>query len=175
MAALSNDELRAWCAALDPVVAARGPAQWRRAIEVALLTGRRLSEWHGDRPASDVRPVRYLLVDPGDAIEARIVARVAAMFESGWADEVRALMQTVPRDAVAWKACGYELLRDAIAAGELDAQVAVSVARETRQYARRQRTWFRRQLLHGPVTRLDPQAPNAQARAFAWWDGDDDA
>lgn len=175
MAALSNDELRAWCAALDPVVASRGPAQWRRAIEVALLTGRRLSDWHGDTPASPPRAVRYLLVDPGDALEAHIVARVAAMFDAGWVDEVRELVTHVPGNAVAWKACGYELLRDAIAGGGPDDQTAASIARETRQYARRQRTWFRRQLLHGPVTRLDPQAPNARARAFAWWDGDDDA
>jgi tRNA dimethylallyltransferase len=175
MAAMSNDELRAWCAALDPVVATRGPAQWRRAIEVALLTGRRLSDWHGDTPASAPRAVRYLLVDPGDAIETHIVTRVAAMFDAGWVDEVRALVEAVPKDAVAWKACGYELLRDAIVSGGPHDQLAADVARETRQYARRQRTWFRRQLLHGPVTRLDPQAPNARARAFAWWDGDDDA
>lgn len=175
LAALTNAELRAWCAALDPVVAARGPAQWRRAIEVAVLTGRRLSEWHGDAPASDVRAVRYLVVDPGTALDARIVARVHAMFAAGWAGEVRALAETVPAGAVAWKACGYELLRHAIASGEPDATVMTNVARETRQYARRQRTWFRRQLLHGPVTRLDPQAPDAWARALAWWDGDDDA
>jgi tRNA dimethylallyltransferase len=40
---------------------------------------------------------------------------------------------------------------------------------ETRQYAKRQRTWFRHQLAREQVTLLDPCAPDAHARALAWW------
>jgi tRNA dimethylallyltransferase len=41
---------------------------------------------------------------------------------------------------------------------------------ETRQYAKRQRTWFRHQLPAAQVTPLDPDAPNALELALAWWD-----
>jgi tRNA dimethylallyltransferase len=40
---------------------------------------------------------------------------------------------------------------------------------ETRQYAKRQRTWFRHQLAGADVTRLDPRAPDAMERALRWW------
>jgi tRNA dimethylallyltransferase len=182
---MSGEALKAWCARLDPAIAVRGHAQWRRAIEMALLSGRRLSEWQRAAPEHNPRAVRYLLVDPGTSLDARISARVDAMFAAGWIDEVRALSAVVAPEAVAWKACGYERVRasltleasggsgvsvkdDAPALGL--AAMADAVRRETRQYARRQRTWFRRQLLHGPVTPLDPGAPDAWAQACAWWE-----
>jgi tRNA dimethylallyltransferase len=40
---------------------------------------------------------------------------------------------------------------------------------ETRQYAKRQRTWFRHQLAGADVTRLDPRDPEWEARALSWW------
>jgi tRNA dimethylallyltransferase len=175
LALRSREELRAWCASLDPEIARRGPAQWRRAIQVALLTGRRLTDWHRADPTTPPRSVRYLLVDPGPALDARIAARVDAMLTAGWMDEVRALAAAVPHTAIAWKACGYERLRAAVESGFTDTEAPTDVIRETRQYARRQRTWFRRQLKHGPVTRLDPLLAGAWQRACAWWEGEDDA
>jgi tRNA dimethylallyltransferase len=169
---MTASALHAWCARLDPPVSARGHAQWRRGIEVALLTGRRLSDWHRDAPAPNPRAVRYLLVDPGPSLDAHIAARIDAMFAAGWVDEVRALAQVVPPAAVAWKACGYERLRVTLESDESMARTADAIRRETRQYARRQRTWFRRQLLHGPVTHLDPGAPDAWEVARAWWTGE---
>ena len=41
---------------------------------------------------------------------------------------------------------------------------------ETRQYAKRQRTWFRHQLPATQVTRIDPGHPEALQRALDWWD-----
>jgi tRNA dimethylallyltransferase len=41
---------------------------------------------------------------------------------------------------------------------------------ETRQYAKRQRTWFRHQLPSQQVTHVNPLAPTAVAEALAWWD-----
>jgi tRNA dimethylallyltransferase len=172
---MTGEALRHWCARLDPPIAVRGHAQWIRAIEVAMLSGRRLSDWHRDAPPPNIRPVRYLLVDPGPSLDARIDARVDAMLAAGWIDEVRALSATVSPAAVAWKACGYERIRVAIASSHAIAVsdvIRAELRRETRQYARRQRTWFRKQLLHGPVTHLDPAAPTAWDQARAWWDGD---
>jgi tRNA dimethylallyltransferase len=54
------------------------------------------------------------------------------------------------------------------------AHAAVLVS--TRQYAKRQRTWFRNQLDDEPaVLRLDPRAPDSTARAEQWFLGRDDA
>jgi tRNA dimethylallyltransferase len=168
----SIDDLRRWCRELDPDIAHLGPVQLKRAIEVALLTGRRLTEWHRDQPPSSPRPVRYLLLDSGKAIEGRIAGRIDEMFARGWMEEVRTLRVTTPEDAIAWKACGYERIRDAMTRGLTAQDVRDEVVLETRQYARRQRTWFRRQLKHGPVTIIDPMQPDAASLARDWWNGD---
>ena len=175
LAKLSHDELRALCAEVDPPIAQLGHAQWRRAIEVARMTGRRLSEWQRASEDTSSRAVRYLLVDPGAELRGRIGARLDAMLAGGWAEEVRALAARVSPAAIAWKSCGYERLRAALANGEAVASVRDDIELQTWQYARRQRTWFRRQLKYGPVTRLDPAAPGAIERARAWWHGEDSA
>jgi tRNA dimethylallyltransferase len=88
----------------------------------------------------------YEIVDPGPELRAHIETRVDQMLAAGWLDEVRALMETVPADAIAWKACGYRVLRRHVE-GEYSLEYARERAIiETRQYAKRQRTWFRHQL-----------------------------
>jgi tRNA dimethylallyltransferase len=96
------------------------------------------------------------------------------MFARGWADEVRALSSSVPDTAIAWKACGYERLRDIIGQGGSEHEVRGEIVRETRQYARRQRTWFRKQLRHGPVRSVDSSRADALSIARAWWKGETD-
>jgi tRNA dimethylallyltransferase len=173
---LPREQLHAWCTALDPHITRLGPVQWRRAIEVALFTGHRLSWWHSNASVPDApvpRP-RYLLLDPGPTLATRIAERVDAMLAAGWVAEVEALMATVPPNAIAWRACGYERIRDAVAAGVSISDIRDAIVAETRRYARRQRTWFRTQLTNGPVTRLDPLAPDAAERAAIWWKGADE-
>ena len=166
---LSMDELRRWVAAIDPERAALQRTQLLRAVEVALLTGVRLSAWHraAARPSRHV--LRYLVVDPGPVLAERIAARVDAMLAAGWPDEVLALERVVPADAPAWKASGYDALRRHLR-GELsldEARALVTI--ETRQYAKRQRTWFRHQLPADAVVRVNPDDPEADAVALAWW------
>src|SRR6185369_7988663 len=121
-----------------------------------LLTGRRLSDMHRTLARPARWRARYLLVDPGPALGAWLAARVDAMFGRGWMDEVRALAGSVPDDAPAWKATGYRHVR-ACVAGEMDQQQARErIVIDTRQYAKRQRTWFRHQLPADAVTRVDP-------------------
>jgi tRNA dimethylallyltransferase len=91
------------------------------------------------------------------------------MLARGWLDEVRALAGHVPPEAPAWQAAGYGAWRQ-----HLNGALAFDAARErtvieTRQYAKRQRTWFRHQLAHGRVVRVDPHAPDAWDRVLAWW------
>ena len=188
LAACTLDELTRWCRRLDPARAHLGRTQLLRAVETALLAGTRLSDAlrcvSGPDDASTARlsnasssaSARYLVVDPGPVLASRIVHRVHQMIADGFVQEVERLRQTIAPDAPAWSASGYRVVRDAlVAAGgarTVDAAI-VRVIIETRQYAKRQRTWFRHQLPAEQVTRLDPNAPDALEQALAWWDHDE--
>ena len=169
---LSTDELRRWVGAIDPVRAHLGRTQMLRAVEVAVLTGRRVSELHAEAAPTPRHALRYLVVDPGrEVLRARIAERTDAMLAVGWTDEVRGLVDVVPDDAPAWNGTGYETLRRHVR-GEIPLDVARErIVVETRQYAKRQRTWFRHQLRGADVTWLDPLRPDASAIADAWLHG----
>jgi tRNA dimethylallyltransferase len=173
--AFTLPELRRWCERLDPARAHLGRTQLLRAIEVALLTGRRLSDLHRARSRPPRRRARYLLVDPGPALHDRIARRVDAMLVGGWMDEVRDLMSRVPPDAPAWNATGYDAVR-AMVLGELSSEAGRErVIVQTRQYAKRQRTWFRHQLKGADVTPLDPERSDWQDLAERWWQEGEEA
>ncbi|MBI2407993.1 MAG: tRNA (adenosine(37)-N6)-dimethylallyltransferase MiaA [Gemmatimonadetes bacterium] len=166
---LDTATLRRWVLHVDAARAGLGRTQLLRALEVALLTGRRISDLH----RQDARPpnwrARWLVVDPGDALHARIERRLGEMLDAGWLDEVRALVSRVPPEAPAWNACGYQALR-AFTEGQgtlATARAAILVA--TRQYAKRQRTWFRHQLGDEAVTPIDPRSAGAVEAAARWW------
>ena len=165
--------VRRWCEALDPGRATLGRAQWERAIEVALLSGRRISELHASGSRAPRVTARYLVVDPGRSLAERITSRVDAMLAAGWMDEVRDLSRRVPGTAAAWSATGYEALRDVVAGTRSLAEATGELVVRTRQYAKRQRTWFRHQLSGERVTRLDPAAPDAMDRALSWFHGEE--
>ncbi|HEU4747752.1 MAG TPA: tRNA dimethylallyltransferase, partial [Gemmatimonadaceae bacterium] len=160
---------------LDPLRAHLGKTQLLRALETALLSGRRISELHSaQRKEGAASPRRleaaYLLVDPGPDLTERIAARVDRMLERGWLDEVRALARTVSVDAPAWKASGYSVMR-ALASGQTDLSTARErVIIETRQYAKRQRTWFRHQLPSDAVTHVNPDDPAFREVVRDWWE-----
>ena len=169
LGAHSTDTLRRWVIELDPDRAALGRTQLLRALEIALLTGRRVSELHRERHRPARWRARYLVVDPGPELAHRIEHRVDAMLDAGWRDEVRRLIPEVPPDAPAWNATGYRTIRQ-LETGELSEPEAVQrVVIDTRQYAKRQRTWFRHQLAGDDVTRLDPRVPDWESRALSWW------
>lgn len=174
LAHLATDELRRWVTRLDPPRASLGRAQLLRAAEVALLSGTRLSEWHARGSTEPPRAARWLIVDPGARLADRLDARRAEMVAAGWVDEVRALVQHVPPDAAAWNACGYREIR-AVLLGQCALEAALEALRlSTRQYAKRQRTWFRTQVQEvGRVTRLDPTTAGAADVAERWFLEDD--
>ena len=90
------------------------------------------------------------------------------MLDHGWPDEVRGLMQTVPADAPAWNATGYDAVRRLVRGEMSRSAVHEEILIATRQYAKRQRTWFRHQLPVDAVTRLDPRAPDWRRRRRSW-------
>jgi len=167
-------DLRKWCELIDPAKAKLGRVQLSRAIETALLAGRRLSDLQKESGLARSNELpglepHYLVVDPGVRLHAHIERRVDAMLNAGCVDEVHALMANVPPGAPAWKASGYGVVR-AVAAGSMDLSSArARIIIETRQYAKRQRTWLRHQLGAGSVTRVDPDDPECAAVVERWW------
>jgi tRNA dimethylallyltransferase len=162
-----TDELRRWVERLDPSRATLGRTQLLRAIEVATLTGSRISELHETEATRPRWRARYLVIDPGPSLHTRIERRLDAMLAAGWLDEVRGL-RAIADGAPAWKASGYRALRDVV-----DGLMSLDEARErilieTRQYAKRQRTWFRHQLPEAATTRVNPEDANAGEVIARW-------
>lgn len=161
-------DLRRWATVLDPSRAHLGRTQLIRVIEIALLTGHRLSDLHRERARGSRWHPRYLVVDPGPELATRIAARIDDMLLSGWPEEVRRLMQVVPETAPAWNATGYDAVRRFVTGDISRSNAREEILISTRQYAKRQRTWFRNQLPEESVTRIDPLASDWQAVARAW-------
>jgi tRNA dimethylallyltransferase len=166
-----EDALRGELQSLDPLAAARIAAGDRqrltRALAVARSTGRSLSHWQGEtRPAIDPASWRAVVLEPPrDVLYARCDARLAAMVEAGAMQEAAAL---VGRGLDPWlpamKAVGLRELA-ACAAGTMSLKDALAAAQiATRQYAKRQLTWFRHQTPDWP--RIAATDPDEQWRPF---------
>jgi len=171
---MSLDDLRRWCRELDPARAHLGRVQLTRAIETVVLAGARISDLHAKHrasiPSKSDPNVTYLVVDPGPLLASRIESRVDAMLKAGWADEVRQLVDRIPGDAPAWKASGYGAVRDYVEGRSDLSSTRQRVIIETRQYAKRQRTWFRHQLPEPAVTHVNPEDSQARAVVREWWE-----
>jgi tRNA dimethylallyltransferase len=140
------DALLAELERASPVDAARtqrNPRRVVRAVEILRRTGRPASE-HPRRPAR-YRYVSAVLLPDAATLEPRVRTRTRGMIEEGWLDEVRRLMPTMERWATAAQAIGYDELRRHLL-GEWPLEVALErIDAATLRYAKRQRTWFRRQ------------------------------
>jgi tRNA dimethylallyltransferase len=154
LSAIDTEDLRRWVEALDPPRAKLGRTQLLRSIEIALLTGRKLSDLHRERPRVPRWRPEYIVVDPGPVLADRIGARIDAMLDGGWPEEVERLMNTVEPDAPAWNATGYDAVREMVAGRLTRAAARERILIGTRQYAKRQRTWFRHQLPADGVHRV---------------------
>ena len=121
-------------------------ARVQRAWEVLRATGRGLVRWQ-ERPASALLPLSrtlpLLIEAPKGWLTPRIAARARAMLAGGALDEVReALDWWDPRLPAARAIGAAEIVAHLRGDMDLDA-VAEAIAVRTRQYAKRQRTWFR--------------------------------
>lgn len=144
--------LAAELARLDPETAARlAPGDRQRvlrALEVALVSGRPLSAWIAKQPfgTQSIAAIRVGLTLPRSILYDRIASRVARMVESGWMDEVRGLLERgLDPGLPAFQAIGYRQLVHH-ARGEWPLARAIEeTVRETRRFAKRQETWFRKE------------------------------
>jgi tRNA dimethylallyltransferase len=116
-----------------------------RILEVFEATGRPLSGYQKEREGGIGAVPVFWLQRERDVLYKRIDARVDQMIKEGWVEEVQELSQTVPLTAPAWQSLGYRELLQAKSASEM-AGVIEEVKKKTRNYAKRQLTWFRGQM-----------------------------
>ena len=137
---------------IDPKTAARLTAgdtqRVLRALEVECVTGRPLSAWLDEQPfgIQAIAAVQIGLTLPRSILYDRIAGRVVWMMEAGWLGEVAGLLQRglSPR-LPAFQAIGYrQLVRHLEGDGSLEQAIA-EIVRETRRFAKRQETWFRKE------------------------------
>ncbi|MFB3904300.1 MAG: tRNA (adenosine(37)-N6)-dimethylallyltransferase MiaA [Acidobacteriota bacterium] len=150
----------------DPEAAARIEPADRirlvRALEVFFATGAPISRLQPARqPFEELQIVKIGLNLPRSNLYARINRRVEEMFQSGLVEEVAALLrQGYSPDLKAFEALGYRAVVRFLK-GEITREEAIELTRrDTRRYAKRQMTWFRREEdMHWiPLAGEDPQA-----------------
>ncbi|MFN8723866.1 MAG: tRNA (adenosine(37)-N6)-dimethylallyltransferase MiaA [Rhodospirillales bacterium] len=154
MAAEGPAALHGWLASRDPATAARlAPGDRQRiarAVEVLEATGRPQSDWlagPASPPPPGLRFVVAVLDPPRDALYAACDRRFGAMLAAGAIEEVRALVaRGLAPDLPVMKVIGVPEL-SAVLAGTMPLADAAARARQaTRNYAKRQVTWFRHQM-----------------------------
>ena len=129
----------------DPVAAGRIAAadavRTQRALEVLYATGRPLSEQQGATPP----PWRLLELGLNPAnLEARIAERTRALYGQGLVAETEALIGRYGPELPLLDTIGYAEARQLLAGTLTEAEAGALTQQRTRQFAKRQRTWFRR-------------------------------
>lgn len=155
-------------AAVDPVSAAAIPPTNRqrmiRAMEVARHTGRSLSDWQAMPHLGCLgAPPVVIVLDPArEWLYARCDARFDTMLDGGaWHQVKVALAAGIGPDAPVSRGLGTRALMAALK-GEIEIPAAVEQAkRETRNYAKRQGTWFRHQFNPDVVLRPPHDLPES--------------
>lgn len=116
-----------------------------RALEVYEMTGIPMSRWQG-KSESGLPALKIGLTMPREQLYARIEARIEQMMAQGFLQEVRNLYQKgYNKDLPALKGLGYRQMIDYLE-GRLSLEEAIRLwKRDSRRFAKRQMTWFRRE------------------------------
>lgn len=155
----------------DPVSAARihpnDPQRVNRAVEVYRLTGKSLTELTAQKGEPFPYPVQQFAINPTDRSELhqRISVRFRQMLDSGFADEVKSLMQRpdLHLDLPSMRCVGYRQMWLHLQ-GQLSEQEMIDQGiAATRQLAKRQLTWLRSWPELNWLKTEDKQAENLQA------------
>jgi tRNA dimethylallyltransferase len=159
-ARLEPIELLRWAGRLDPGFRGGGRQRAARAIEVALLSGYPLSHWQqAARAQGSLDPWYIVLTVPRPVLHQRIARRADEMVRRGLIEEVAAVLAeghgpiTPGLDGI-----GIREAVEYLHGKRSRETVAGAIAVGTRQYAKRQQTWFRHQLA-GNVVTLDATRP----------------
>ena len=121
-----------------------------RALEVIEATGKSIRDYQkasGPVIVDPDRAQKFVVLPDRPVLHDRINRRFEAMMESGAVEEVEALLALkLAPDATAMKAIGVSQIADMLAGRMSEAEVIEKSAAATRQYAKRQMTWFRNQM-----------------------------
>ena len=146
LAAQPLAEIQHRLAELDPAgvrhIDLQNPRRVIRALEVCLLTGRPFSSFREQWDAASSGWRGIVLTRDRDELYARIDRRTEEMFAAGVVEEVRALGEVGP---TASQTLGLREIRAHLAGEMTRAECAAAIQQATRRYAKRQRTWFRRE------------------------------
>ncbi len=143
--------MHARLAAVDPEYAARiAPADRQRvtrALEVWAATGRPFSDWHrqGDPQAPEYDVLKIGLAVSMDELAPRLARRIEAMVAAGAVDEVRAALERHGADAPGLSGIGGPELAAHLAGESTLEEAKAAWLANTRAYAKRQATWFRKE------------------------------
>jgi len=156
----SEGELVRWAGRLDPAYRGGGRQRAMRSIEIAILTGHPLSHWQrAAREQREFRPWYVVLSAPRPVLHQRIERRAAEMVRRGLVEEVAAVLaEGHGAHAPGLDGIGVKEAVEYLHGTRSRDSVADAITISTRQYAKRQETWFRHQL-DGEVLRLDATRP----------------
>ncbi|HEX4191848.1 MAG TPA: tRNA (adenosine(37)-N6)-dimethylallyltransferase MiaA [Stellaceae bacterium] len=158
-AELGGVAFRERLSALDPVSAAKLSAndtqRLTRAYEVALATGKPLSQWQAEQaPAPELRAAAIVLLPEREGLYEACDARVTAMVAHGAEEEARAVLaRGLAAHLPAMKAVGLRELGAALEGSVSQVEAIAAMQQATRQYAKRQYTWFRNRLQDSAMLR----------------------
>jgi tRNA dimethylallyltransferase len=150
------DRLRAADPAAPGQIDTQNKRRVTRAIEIVELSGRPLAEFR-NTPRANARGL--LLVRDREDLRRRIAANVEAMFDAGVVEEVRALGENVGPTAA--RAIGFREIQALIRGEMTRAECQDAIVTATRQYAKRQLTWFRNQTTFASLDLTGTQHPSA--------------
>lgn len=127
----------------------KNPRRVTRAVEVIRVTGKKFSEqraaWESVSPTPPPASQIVCLVRAPDDLRERIDLRVDDMFSGGLVEETRRLLQAgLPENLTAMQAIGYRQVVEHLRGERGLAETIELVKTRTRQFAKRQMTWFRR-------------------------------
>ncbi|MEL6495188.1 MAG: tRNA (adenosine(37)-N6)-dimethylallyltransferase MiaA [Cyanobacteria bacterium J06623_7] len=147
LSALGQGQIYAWLKQIDPVAAQKihqnDHYRTLRALEVFYVTGVPISAQQGENPPD--YPILQIGLDCDvEVLDRRITTRVGQMIEMGLVEEVEYLSAKYGMDLPLLDTLGYAEIKQYLL-GEMDLPEAIALtATHTRQFAKRQRTWFRK-------------------------------
>ncbi|MEY2856365.1 MAG: hypothetical protein RLZZ74_674 [Cyanobacteriota bacterium] len=166
LAALGQSQIHGWLTQIDPLAAQKihPNDQYRtlRALEVFYVTGIPISAQQGENPPN--YPILQIGLDcEVEALERRIADRVQQMIELGLVKEVEYLCHKYGQDLPLLSTLGYAEIKQYLA-GDLNLAEAIALTvTHTRQFAKRQRTWFNK---NQQITWFDNTSPDLTEKVW---------
>lgn len=169
LARLDSLDLVRWAGRLDPGFAGGGRQRAQRAIEVALLSGRPLTHWQRvARARRSIDPWYVVLSAPRAVLHRRIEARAREMVQRGLLGEVAAVLAEGARPGTpGLDGVGVREAVDVLIGRRAKETFVDDMIISTRQYAKRQETWFRHQLTGERITLDATRGPEVLAAEIA--------